>query len=112
MIGDSLRIDSEISLSGAGFGVQYWRLWIKYDGDVSRYHQIISLDRESNGDWVLTKKYVVPGHSYWNKTKSVDITNIREWLIVFISANKEYIAGGRIIPPGALHINFGRELKE
>jgi hypothetical protein len=111
MIGDNLRIDSDITLRGADFEVETLRLWIKY-GDMSRYHEIISLDREVNGDWVLKESYVVPGYSYWNETKLVGVTNIREWLIDFMSVNKEYIAGGRLIPPGGLHINCGSELEE
>ena len=88
MIGDNLRIDSDITLRGADFEVETLRLWIKY-GDMSRYHEIISLDREVNGDWVLKESYVVPGYSYWNETKLVGVTNIREWLIDFMSVNKE-----------------------
>lgn len=88
MVGDNLRIDSDITLRGADFEVETLRLWIKY-GDMSRYHEIISLDREVNGDWVLKESYVVPGNSYWNETKLAGVTNMREWLIDFMSENKE-----------------------
>lgn len=114
-------IQADISLRGTDFELYSADLWIKYDGDLSRYHEYVLL-RKLNGVWSLIESYLVPGYSYYdrtvpgrsysNVTELVGITNIKEWLDDFIAANEGYLAGGGGFPPEGLHINCGGELKE
>ena len=104
-------IQADISLRGTDFELYSADLWLKYDGDLSRYHEYVLL-RKLNGVWSLIESYLVPGRSYSNVTELVGITNIKEWLDDFIAANEGYLAGGGGFPPEGLHINCGGELKE
>ena len=86
---NGLKIKSDIVLRGTDFEVEKLRLWIKNKGDMSHYHEIITLNKYKDV-WTLVEDYLTPKFSYQNETELIGVANIRKWLIDFISENKKY----------------------
>lgn len=81
-------------------------LFIKEEGDISKYHEFITLEL-CNNIWMLREDCLTPEYSYQNKqviNEIIDENSLYKWLYNFISINKKYIIGTKAIKEGFLKI--------